>query len=72
MRYFLISLLLITTGCSMKSFVRTGYAPYCLVDYKSKVVQCTYANMHDCREQYQIVQAAICFPSSEIKHEVSK
>lgn len=51
----------------MKSFVRIGYAPYCLVDYKEKIVDCSYGSMDACRSHYSDNKQAVCFPNVDIK-----
>jgi len=64
---FLFSLLFLLTSCSMKSFVRTGYAPVCLVDYTSKTIDCSYASMNACRDRYENGHPRICFPGSNLR-----
>ena len=51
----------------MKSFVRTGYAPVCLVDYTSKTIDCSYASMNACRDRYENGHPRICFPGSNLR-----
>ena len=65
MIYFLIGLL-IMSGCSIKSFVRTGYASYCLIDYKFKSIDCSYPTMKACRDQYTNGKECVCVPSRDL------
>lgn len=62
-----LSSFLLLTGCSMHSFVRTGYAPVCLVNYQAKTIDCSYATMKVCRDKYQEIKGSICFPGKDLK-----
>ncbi len=64
---FLFSVLLLMTGCSLHSFVRTGYAPVCLVNYLAKTIDCSYATMGACREKYEEDKVSVCFPGKDLK-----
>lgn len=57
--------LLLLTGCGTH-FIRKGYAPYCMVYYEEKVIDCKYATMNDCRNAYGTSSGArVCFPSRD-------
>lgn len=66
MKLFLFSLLFLT-GCSLNSFTRVGNAPYCLVKYQEKVIDCSYKTINDCREQFNKNTASICFSKKDLK-----
>ena len=64
----LISLISIglLTGCG--HIVKQGYAPYCMVNYQTKVADCRYGSMQDCRNAYGTTSGArVCFPNRNIK-----
>lgn len=64
---FLFSLSLLLTGCSLHSFVRTGYAPVCLVNYGAKIIDCSYATMGACQEKYKTDHVSVCFRGKDLK-----
>lgn len=56
----------------MRSFIRTGYAPYCLIRYEDKAIDCSYATMHDCREQLGRAKASVCVAGKDVKYKGGK
>jgi len=66
MKYFLFSLLFLS-GCSARSFAKVGDAPVCLVKYEEKVIACSYVDMYQCREQYNINPRSVCFLKKDLK-----
>jgi len=50
-----------------KNFEKRGYEPYCFVDYKNKIVNCSYKTMHDCREHYSVNSVGVCFARKNLK-----
>ena len=67
MTLFLFSVLFLLGGCSLHSFVRTGYAPVCLVNYQTKTIDCSYATMRACRDKYEENKVGVCFPGKDLK-----
>jgi hypothetical protein len=51
----------------MKPFIKIGYAPYCLIDYRSKIVDCSYPNMNACADQYHVHKEGVCVRNKDIK-----
>lgn len=68
MKLFIFScLLVLTTGCSMNSFTKKGNAPFCLVKYQEKIIDCSYDTISACREKYQDNPVSICFTNKDLK-----
>lgn len=69
MRYFALAIVsLLTSGCGMRHFTRQGYAPYCMVNYETKFIDCKYPTMNACRNDYTTTNGVrVCLPSRNIK-----
>ena len=66
MRLLLFSVLMLT-GCTMRSYTRTGDKAVCLIDYQHKTISCDFETLHECREDYIRVKNSQCILKTNTK-----
>jgi hypothetical protein len=50
----------------MNSFSKVGNAPYCLVKYQEKIIDCSYNTIVDCRNQFETHIMSICVSKKDL------
>jgi len=63
---------LLLTGCShnLRKLPTTGDESYCLVNYKTQTINCSYTSYRKCTEEYVKTPCAFCVKRSDLRNDL--
>lgn len=69
--FILLFIIILLTGChSIRKLPKIGDHDYCLVDYKNKIIDCSYDSIEECTKTYDTHNFAHCFAKKYLSNKM--